>query len=699
MLDPADFPLPALRDDLQLCPTGRNPDGEPAWLIQDKVVNRFYRIGWFEFECLVRWAGQTPRRLQQAIAAETALHPEVEQILGFCQFLERHQLLRPNPQAVERLRLASEGKAWLTGRWWLHHYLFFRVPLLRPQARLQALASRLGWLFHPLTGWLVVGASLLGILLVLQQWDQFSHAVVESFSLDGLLSFALALALAKTLHEMGHALVATRQGVRVAHMGIAFVVLWPMLYTDTSESWKLAHSRQRLAIASAGILTELALAGLATLGWALCADGALRNGLLYLATTSWILSLALNASPFMRFDGYFILSDLLNFPNLHERASALARVAMRRRLLGLMEPWPEPFPASKRRLLITFAMVTWLYRLVLFLGIAVAVYLLFFKLLGILLFCVEISWFILLPVWREIKHWWQERAKVARPRRLWLGLILITLFTLLALPWHSEIKGSGVARAERQLPVFTPFPAQLDALRPTGPVKAGEPLLQLVDPDLAWKVQSNEQSIQSYGARLGGMVDDPLGLNEQTATKERLRVQYREASATRAEIARLKLQAPFDGLWLDVDPQWQPGQWLNSEQAVGILIDPDHWQLDAYVAADDVARLQLGSPVRFYPDGVPTPLLGTLVDIAPTRAGKIKYPMLSSHFGGPIATNNQGQDLVPTQTLFLVRVQLNQAPASLRETRGKVVLSGSERSLLGEAATQLASVLLRESGF
>lgn len=73
--------------------------------------------------------------------------------------------------------------------------------------------------------------------------------------------------------------------------------------------------------------------------------------------------------------------------------------------------------------------------------------------------------------------------------------------------------------------------------------------------------------------------------------------------------------------------------------------------------------------------------------------------MLSSRFGGPIATSNQGQDLVPTHTLFLVRIQLGQAPASLRETRGKVVLSGSERSLLGEAATQLASVLLRESGF
>ncbi|MGY3855947.1 HlyD family efflux transporter periplasmic adaptor subunit [Aeromonas intestinalis] len=699
MLDPADLPLPSLRDDLRLCPADSTATGEPAWLIQDTVINRFYRIGWFEFECLVRWAGQTPRSLQQQLQNETALHPEAEQILALCQFLERHQLLRPSPQAVERLRQGSEGRAWLTGNWWLHHYLFFRMPLLRPQALLQRLATHLGWLFSPITAWLVILASLLGVMLALQQWDAFTHALVESFSLDGLLSFAIALILAKTLHELGHALVATRLGVRVAHMGIAFVVLWPMLYTDTSESWKLTRPRQRLAIASAGILTELSLAGLATLGWALCDDGPLRNGLLYLATTSWILSLALNASPFMRFDGYFILSDLLNFPNLHERASALARVALRRRLLGLQEPWPEPFSPRQRRALIAFAIATWCYRLVLFLGIAIAVYFLFFKLLGIFLFMVEITWFIVLPVWRELRHWWQARTSVTHPRRLGLGLVLISLFVLLALPWHSQIKGVGVARAERQLQVFTPFPARLESLHAPGPVKVGDALLQLVDPDLDWKVQGNTQSIQTYGARLGGMLDDPFGLSEQIATQERLRVQYREANATRAEIDRLRLAAPFDGLWLDVDPEQRPGQWLNSQHPVGILIDPSQWQLDAYVAADDMGRLRVGDPVRFYPDGTASPLTGTLISLGTTRVSKLKHPMLGSRFGGPIPTSAQGEDLQPIHPLFLVQVRLDQAPANLRETRGKLVLEGEKRSLLGEGLTQLLAVLLRESGF
>ena len=213
-------------------------------------------------------------------------------------------------------------------------------------------------------------------------------------------------------------------------MGVALVVLWPMLYTDTSESWRLRSSRQRLAVSSAGIVVELALAGLATLAWALAPDGIFRQAMLYLATTGWLLTLALNASPFMRFDGYFILTDLLDFPNLHERAGVLARAWLRKTLFGVTAPDSENLSLTARRALIAFALFTWLYRFTLFLGIAVAVYLLFFKALGIFLFAVEIAWFIVMPVWRELKDWRDLWPAVTTGHRRRLGLILLVLLFL-----------------------------------------------------------------------------------------------------------------------------------------------------------------------------------------------------------------------------------------------------------------------------
>lgn len=698
MDNPIELPLPPLREDLRLSEAAITSSGEPSWVIEDTVINRYYQIGWLEFECLLRW-GQTPTQISTQIAQETALQPEAEQVLAFSQFLEHNQLLRPNMQATDRLSMRSEGNSGLSWKWWLHHYLFFRIPLLRPQRFLRKLNNALGWLFNRKTGLAILLLSLTGIIMVMHQWDTFTHDVVESFSMEGLLGFAMALIVGKSLHEMGHALVATRLGLRVAHMGVAFVVLWPMLYTDTGESWRLARSRQRLAIASAGILTELSLAGLATLGWALSEPGPLRNGLLYLATTGWILSLALNASPFMRFDGYFILSDILDFPNLHERSSAQARVFLRRSILGLDEPWPEPFSTGKRRGLIAFAFITWLYRLALFLGIAVAVYLLFFKLLGIFLFIVELSWFIFMPIWRELKHWWQNRSEVRKGRRYVFVSILAGIALLLALPWHSQIHIHGVARAEQQVQVFSPYPAHIQRVHPEGKVKAGDRLAVLDQPDIASKLRQSETSMRNIESQLTGLQADSSGLSLQTATRQRLWVEYEQARSAQSEIDRLVLKAPFDGEWLDINPDWKAGQWISNKEPIGVLIAAERWQADGYVQQSDVHRLRIGDPVRFYAKGQPTPVSGKVIAIGSTRSNQLASPMLASRFGGPLTTKQDSNDLTPTESLFHVLIQLDKAPSGQHETLGDIQVEGAKRSLLAEGVTHLFAVLLRESGF
>ncbi|RKR37642.1 HlyD family efflux transporter periplasmic adaptor subunit [Paraburkholderia sp. BL17N1] len=696
-IDP-DVASPALREDLRLGEASPGRNGEPAWVIQDIVANRFYRIGWLEFECLLRW-DKPPAQICSEIAAQTALRPVIEQVVAFRAFLERHGLLKATPETLARLQVSYRAQSWLTWRWWLHHYLFFRIPLVRPQRFLAVLVKGLDWLFTPLAPVALALASLLGIVLVLQQWDVFTKAVVESFSAEGMLSFALAIIVAKTLHELAHAIVATRLGLKVAHMGIAFVVLWPMLYTDTGESWKLKSARQRLAIASAGILCELSLAGLSTLAWALSDPGPLRNALLYLATTSWVLSLALNASPFMRFDGYFILSDLLDFPNLHFRASALARVALRRAIPGLDEPWPEPFPATQRRLLIAFEFVTWLYRLVLFLGIAVTVYLFFFKLLGIALFAVELGWFIALPVLRELQHWWANRRRIRHARKVLLGVVVVGGLVLLALPWRTQIHAEGVARAEHVLRVFVPFPARIQTIRAAGTVRPDEPLMVMDEPDIAAQMRSSEAGMHGYEARLAGLIADVNGLNQQTAVRERLRVQYEEAAAAHSEIARLSLRAPFAGRWMDVDPQWRAGQWINPKVSVGVLVDPRSWQVDAFVKQDAIQRIAVGDTARFYPAGHMTPIAGRVLAIDTTRVRQLDYPMLASRYKGPLAVSSERDALIPNPAVFHVLVQLDTAPPGLWETRGQLQIDGVRLSLLLDTGTHLIAALIRESGF
>jgi putative peptide zinc metalloprotease protein len=697
-VDAAHAPLPPLREDLCLHASGSDRGGAPTWTIQDPVDNRFFRIGWPEFEMLLRWGGDA-QQVAQAVAGQTPLAVDAGQVLAFAAFLARHQLVRPSGEAVRRLAREARAGGWLSARWWLHHYLFFRIPLLRPERGLRALLPLVAPLGSTIGLLLVALAGMTGLLLVAHQWDAFRHAVVDSLDWSGLGGFALALIVAKTSHEMGHALVATRHGVRVSHMGVAFVVLWPMLYTDTGESWKLHDARRRLAISSAGIAVELALAGLATLGWALLPDGALRQSMLYLATTSWVLTLTLNASPFMRFDGYFILSDLLDFPNLHERAGAAARAALRRALFGWDEPDPENFPPTTRRALVAFAFVTWAYRLVVFVGIAVAVYLMFFKALGIVLFGIEISWFVLRPVANELRVWHRRRQETSRPRRFVLVLLALSLVMLACLPWHAGTVASGVAHAQRQQPVYSPFPARLRSLHPAGPVRSGDTLAVFESPDLLARAVVDAAGLATQARRQQDVAVRDDAADQRRVAAQRVVEQLAESQATRDESGRLQLQAEFDGDWRDLDPALRVGTWVGSRQPIGILVASMRWVVDAYVDERTLADMAVGATARFYPDHGGQALEARLVEIDRSRASQLGSALLDARYGGPIATLPGDKPGQPTTAWFRVRLELESPPDVARETRGRVHIDTAARSWAWDLLRSAAAVLVRESGF
>jgi putative peptide zinc metalloprotease protein len=691
--------LPPLREDLRLHEVAPGKDGAPAWSIQDPVTNRFYRIGWLEFECLLRWPGD-PEAIASDIARTTPLAVDSALVEDFARFLVRHHLVRPTVQEVSRLAAQAGATGWHHWRWWLHNYLFVRVPLVRPDRWLAAILPLVQPLLSRAALVVVLLASLLGMVLVARQWDVFTHGVMDILTPSGILGFLVAIVLSKMLHEMGHALVSTHHGVRVAHMGVAFVVLWPMLYTDTSESWRLRSHRQRLGISVAGIGVEMALAGLSTLAWALMDDGPLRQAMLYLATTGWVLSLALNVSPFMRFDGYFILSDLLDFPNLHERSSAAARAWMRRALLGWNEPDPELLTPRARRWLVAFAVCTWLYRLVVFVGIAVAVYLMFFKVLGIFLFVVEIAWFIVRPMWSEIAVWRKRWSEVRSSRRVAMGGLVLVGLALVSFPWPLDIDAPGVARPERQQAIYGPFPARVTAVQPPGAMRTGTPLAQFEAPDLEARELRTDASVHALSQHLTGLVGaEERGKDQQQASMERLREQMAEAHSLREEAGRLQMLAEFDGLWVDTDPTVRPGTWVGPRNQLGVLIDPSRWIVEAYVDQRQMERIHEGASARFRPLRHWQSVPATVVAIDSARVGKLPYAMLDAAHGGPIATQPGARQGLPVAALYRVRLALAEPLEEHRETRGHVTIEGTRRSPAWQWMQGVASVVIREAGF
>jgi putative peptide zinc metalloprotease protein len=702
---PAPVSLPALRDELRIMPTSANADGSPAWVIQDPVRNRFFRIGWLDFEMLLQWEIGDADTVVKAIQQQTILSPSRDNVIRFMQFLTDNELVRlADEKSVQQLQAKHERKKQSIWLWVLHHYLFFRVPLVRPQQWLASTAPYLSWIQTRATAYVVLGLSALGIYLVSRQWDVFTHTFVDHLTFTGILGYAVALAIAKSFHELGHAYRATHHGVRVAHMGVAFLVMFPMLYTDTGESWRLKAPQHRLSIASAGIVVELAIAGLATLAWAVTPDGALRNGLFFLATISWAMTLAINASPFMRFDGYFIASDLVDIPNLHERSGALAKVWMRHVLLGWPLSWPEEFSRTRRKLLIGFALITWGYRLVLFLGIALLVYHFFFKVLGIFLMLVELVWFIGRPVWQEMKVWQTGRKQIKRSR--WWGALALLVISgfLLFLPLSTTIRADGWLRAEQQQMLFSPFAAQVTELPKEKVVKRGQVMMSLDSQDLGFEQQRALQLANAREKQMKDLMGLPDGERQRSVLASEKSMFEAQARASKEQRGRLSLQAPFDGVLWDMDTEIEIGTWVKPQQGLAWLVNPNKWVVDAYVVETDLARLQPGQAVRIRQLVTPAQWLeGKVQEMDVSRTTVLPTPMLDARHGGPIAVLDGKESPSSASNLrdalYRVRIELAKPPSQQRMSLVRVQIEGAPESLAGQFMRQAASVLVRESGF
>ncbi len=699
------LPLPPLRQELGLFPAPPSGDGTPAWTLHDPAANKFFLLGWPAFEILSRWRLGSLQAVVEAVNRETTLSLAENDVLSVIAFLEQNFLLDAvSCRASERLAAARAASRPGWASWLLHNYLFIRVPLLRPQRLLDGMTPKVAWLFSTPFFCTVFLFLISALFLVSRQWDLFRHSFTAYRSLEGLLAMGIAIPLAKVVHEFGHAFTAHRYGCRIPTMGVALVVMTPMLYTDTNEAWKLTSRRQRLAIGIAGMSAELLLALAALWLWILLPEGPARGAAFILATTTWIMTIVLNASPFMRFDGYFILSDFLGIPNLHQRSFAFGRWWLRERIFGLDDPSPEPASPRRRHFLVLFALAVWIYRFSVFLGIALLVYHYFFKALGIFLFAVEVGWFILFPLYKEVQAWWRLRERIsltwttARSLALFLALV-----TLVVLPWRSRLAAPAVLSAAREQQLFVESPSVV-AREPAADmkvVKAGEVLMQLASPDMEQRIRQVRTTTSVSRWEVTQQVFDERLLSQGNVPRRRLEGGTTELSGLREEQERLTLRAPLDGTIVARNDELTPGLWLPRKEPLYVIADTSRNRVDAYVGERDLDRIRVGARARFIPDAAEFGTFACRVaEVDRVNVPAIEELFLASTYGGPIPARQDPQGAqLPETPVFRIRMDgCSPAGAPLFKLRGVAHIDAERRSPLLDALRNAHAVIVREIG-
>lgn len=700
--------LPELRADLRLLRGAADVNGHPTWLIHDLAANRFIQVDAAAYEALAIWREcATDVELIDRITVTGRVSIERRSIQDLVSFLHANEMTVDGPGGgaahfYRRYRARQHSlPAWL-----VHNYLFFRIPLIAPQPFLVRSLPAVRIVWTTLGQIAVFGLGLLGLYLASRQWEAFVSTFQGWMTFEGASFAFVTLVVVKLAHELGHAYAAVRFGCRVHSMGIAFVVMTPMPYTDVTDAWKLRDRRQRVIIDSAGMLAELMIACLALFAWGMLADGPLRSMAFFVATVSIASSLTINLNPFMRFDGYYLFSEMTAIENLQSRAFDVGIWAMREVLFGIGAPCPEEAPRSRIAWLSAYAWSIWLYRLVLFFGIALLVYHLFFKMLGIVLFGVEVVYFIARPIAGELKVWWSMRSVLLAKRRTRAILGVACLGAVAAtVPLSRHVEVPAIVEATDSQPLHAVRSARVKdiVVKQGDAVKRGDVIVRLESTDIDDDIRRSRISLDIVRLQFGRRIADASDRESSLVLESSIAAYEARLAGLEKERAELTIVAPFDGMVTDFNPDLHVGRWIGTRDPIAIVVRNLGGIVRGYVSEADIGRIKVGRDARFVPE---QPMRGSAMArveiVSPGSASHLEIADLASVNAGRIASGyDERRRLVPTGGQYqLTAVVLDGAPLiGDLSARGVLVVEATPESLVSRFWRRAVGIAIRESGF
>lgn len=652
--------------------------GERWFVLQDPFSNQFFRLRPESWDFVVRLGlDRTVDAVwNEAVERDPLGAPGQEEALRLLAQLYNanllHSTIAPDTARLfERYRKRRQRET----RALLQNIMFARIPLLDPDKFLKALvpvAQRVFGLVGALVWAVVVGVALKVAVDNVEDLQSQTQGVLGYGNLPWLYA---GLVVVKLIHEFGHAFACRRYGGEVHTMGVMFLLFTPVPYVDVTSSWAFRNRWHRALVGSAGMVAELFTAALATFVWAATGPGVVHSvafNIMFVASVSTVL---FNGNPLLRFDGYYILSDLLDIPNLHQRASQLMQHLVEHYVYGAKG---SRSPARSRReagWLATFAVTSHIYRFV-----VLVLILLFladrYLILGLLLTVVCIVSWLFVPLFRFVTYLTSsprlERVRLSAIGKT-VGAVALLVLLLGVLPWPHHFRAPGVVEAVEHTLIAPDTPGTLHEILATSgtQVVAGQPLFRLESPELALELAEARAQVEETRVR------ELRALQRQTAdvaplASRRAALEKRVADLEARQKA-LVVRAPHAGDWVAPRLADAPGAWLERGQAVGQVINGSTCRFVAVVSQTEASRLfegELHSGEVRLPGQAGYTIPIKQQTIIPADRSQLPAPALGWRAGGTVPVSNaDNSGTRAAEPFFEVRAVL--APPA-----GAVVLQG-----------------------
>jgi putative peptide zinc metalloprotease protein len=572
------------------------------------------------------------------------------------------------PDLTELARRARKGKK----KTWLQNLLSplaIRIPLVDPD---RALERWLPW-YGPWFGW--VGAAVwaaviaTGIASAAGHWQELTADVTSQIlAPQNLLILWLTFPVVKLLHELGHACAVKAWGGEVHEMGIMLLVLMPIPYVDASAASAFPQARRRVVVGAAGMLVEVFLASIAMLLWAQAEPGLARAVLYDVMLIAGISTVVFNANPLLRYDGYYILADLVQIPNLRVRANQYLGRLVERRLFGVNQD-EEATPAAERAWLGFYAVLSFLYRT--FVMCAIALFIASeYLLIGVVLALWALATAVVVPVFKGIGYLLMHpRLRRRRPRALAVtGLVFMALYAglfVLPVPLWTRAEGVVALPEESHLRAGTEGFVRKVAAAPGAIVAAGTQLVISEDPMLALRERVLDAEVRLLEARANA-----LRLENRVRwamTLDELEGARRQLEEVRTRLAELTIVSPVAGTFVLAHAAVDlPERFLRRGEQVGYVLPAKVATAHVLVSQDDVdlvrrrtLRIEAKVAGRLYDTHE-----ARLVREVPAASNRLSNLALSSAGGGAAALDpRQSKEPKTLNPWFVFELELPQTPA------------------------------------
>lgn len=646
VLDPANAVL-TLRSDLKFTPS--EFDREPCYLIEDPLRGKFFRIGTDEFTLISMLDGKNT--IAQAIGLSAANLREraftESEAMAVCHWLLESQLAACGG-AAHGERLAESARKQAQNKLAASiNPLSMRLPLCNPNAMLNRIAPYLQWIFSrpAIIGWCVV--CLIGLLIAAGHRSELVESSAVLLDRDNWLRLAIVWLVLKLLHETAHAITCLHFGGTVSSAGVLLVLFTPLPFVDVTPSWRFPSKWHRIATAGAGIYLELFVAAAAIILWSWSGNSVVRHSCLNVAATASLGSLLINGNPLMRFDGYYILSDWLELPNLS--ASGQKYIAgVFQRMLGIDTP-PDTRSPRARRIIAVYAFASLFWRYLVYAGLLIILYAMVSKLgdflAGVAVLLAGAA--VLLNPIRSFVTFLRKQQTLSMKR---LGVVgglgfcgLCFVAFLLMRP--STVSTCGIVDYSPPTIVRSASPGFVRKVkvREGQTVQKGQIIAVLENEELRVELTNTKKQIEQ--SRLQERIlrqNEEMGKSQGEAAKMRS-LQKKEAEIQQ-QVDGLVVRAPLAGQVVAKDLDSFQGRYLSVGDEIVVIGNEKNKEIIVAAAQDDISSylMQRDKPVRIRITGDEGgSFTASLSKIDPRASKTPPHPALGANAGGALPVRNK----------------------------------------------------------